>query len=496
MEKALLSKSTFIKGLQCEKALYLYKNNYNLRDEISPQLQAIFSQGTNVGELAQDLFPGGVDASPSSYFNLQESVFKTKEFIENGEQIIYEATFQFNGVIAALDILVKDEEGWKAYEVKSSTSVSDTYIFDAAIQYYTITNSGIDLKDISIVHINNQYVKNGEINVPELFTIESVYDRVQEVLPNIPNQVDAFKKLIKQDTIPKIDIGTHCDNPYSCDFKGHCWKHIPEYSIFNISRLNGNKKFDLYNQGIITFDQLNLNTALLNYNQRMQVTSELEGKTFIDKNNIEHFIKELNYPIYHLDFETMGPAVPIFDNSKPYQQIVFQYSLHIEQKNGEITHKEYLAEANPNVDPRDAFVKQLIQDCGNSGDVLVYNIGFERGKLNDLIEINPKYHKEIHAIINRLKDLMIPFQQKWVYTPQMKGSYSIKAVLPALVPELSYQDLEIKEGGTASTTFTQMVTGEFQGDLQKTRINLLEYCKLDTYAMVKILEKLKSILLL
>ena len=167
--------------------------------------------------------------------------------------------------------------------------------------------------------------------------------------------------------------------------------------------------------------------------------------------------------------------------------------MHIEQKNEEITHKEYLAEANPNVDPRDAFVIQLIQDCGTSGDVLVYNIGFERGKINDLINVYPQYQNELQAIINRLKDLMIPFQQRWVYTPQMKGSYSIKAVLPALVPELSYQDLEIKEGGTASNTFTQMVTGEFQGDLNKTRTDLLEYCKLDTYAMVKILEKLKSI---
>jgi predicted RecB family nuclease len=133
MEKAILSKSTFIRGLQCEKSLYLYKHNYNLRDEISSQLQAIFSQGTNVGILAQELFPNGVDASPSSYFKMQESVFKTQEFIESGEQIIYEATFQHNGVLSALDILVKDKEGWKAYEVKSSTSVSETYILDAAI---------------------------------------------------------------------------------------------------------------------------------------------------------------------------------------------------------------------------------------------------------------------------------------------------------------------------------------------------------------------------
>ncbi len=493
MEKAILSKSTFIRGLQCEKSLYLYKHNYNLRDEISSQLQAIFNQGTNVGILAQGLFPDGVDASPSSYFKMQESVFKTQEFIENGEQIIYEATFQHNGILSALDILVKDKEGWKAYEVKSSTSVSETYILDAAIQYYTIVNSGIDLKDISIIYINNQYIKDGNIVIQQLFTVESVFDRVLEVMPSIPNQIDAFKKLIKQDAIPNIDIGAHCDNPYSCDFKGHCWKHIPPYSIFDIAGLLTSKKFVLYNQGIISFDQLNLNSAPLNGNQQIQVISELEQKTFIDKPNIQNFISGLEYPIYYLDFETMTSAVPIYNNSRPYQQLVFQYSLHIEQKNRDITHKEYLAEANPNIDPRDAFVEQLIQDCGTSGDILVYNIGFERGKLNDLIALYPQHQNEIQAIINRLKDLMIPFQQKWYYTPEMKGSYSIKYVLPALVPELSYQDLEIKGGGTASTTFAQMVIGEFQGNLQKTRIDLLEYCKLDTYAMLKIVEKLKKV---
>lgn len=494
MKKAILSKSTFIRGLQCEKSLYLYKHNYNLRDEISPQLQAIFNQGNYVGVLAQGLFPNGVDASPYSYFKMQESVFKTLEFIENGEKIIYEATFQHNGVLSALDILVKDKDGWKAYEVKSSTSVSDTYIMDAAIQYYTIVNSGIDLKDISIVHINNQYVKDGDIDITELFTVESVYDKVLEVLPSIPNQIARFKTVIGQENGPVRDIGPHCNSPYNCDFKGQCWKHIPEYSIFNISGLFSNKKFDLYNQGIINFHQLNLDSAPLNGNQKMQIVSELEGKTFIDKENIEHFKNNLNYPIYNLDFETMTSAVPIYNNSRPYQQLVFQYSLHIEHINGEIEHKEYLSEASPTIDPRDGFVKQLIQDCATSGDVMVYNIGFERGKLNDLLNLYPEYSEGILNIISRLKDLMIPFQQRWFYTPEMKGSYSIKYVLPALVPELSYQDLEIKEGGTASTTFTQMVTGDFQGDIEKTRENLLEYCKMDTFAMVKILEKLRNVI--
>lgn len=493
MEKAVLSKSTFIRGLQCEKSLYLYKHNYNLRDEISQQLQVIFNQGTNVGILAQDLFPSGVDASPSSYFKMQESIFQTKEFIANGEQIIYEATFQYNGVISALDILVKDNDGWKAYEVKSSTSVSETYIMDAAIQYYTIVNSGIDLKDISIVHINNQYVKDGKLDVKELFTVESVFDRVQEVIPKIPNQIENFKQVILNDSVPNIDIGIHCSSPYDCDFRGHCWKHIPENSVFDIANLWTSKKFELYKDGITTFEQIDLENNSLNTSQTLQVTSELDKTLYIDKDNINQFLNGLQYPIYHLDFETMTSAVPIYNNSRPYQQLVFQYSLHIEEKNGELIHKEYLAEANPNIDPREAFIKQLMKDCGDTGDILVYNIGFERGKLNDLISLYPEYQNEINSIIYRLKDLMIPFQKKWYYTPEMKGSYSIKSVLPALVPELSYQDLEIKEGGTASSTFTQMVNGEFKGDIKKTRNDLLEYCKLDTLAMVEIYRVLKHL---
>ena len=492
MKKHTLSKSTFIRGLQCEKSLYLYKHHYNLKDSISPQLQAIFNQGNMVGHLAQELFPGGVDASPSSHFKMQEAVVKTKAFIEAGETIIYEATFQYNGVLAALDILVKDEDGWKAYEVKSSTSVSETYINDAAIQYYAIVNSGIDLKNISIVYINNQYEKQGAINIQELFTIESVYDRVQDVLPKIPNQVERFKEVIAKDTVPEINIGLQCSNPYNCDFKEHCWSHIPEYSIFDIANLRTSKKFELYESGVTTFEQIDLQSTSLNENQLLQVTSELNNTSYIDRPKIKNFVDGLQYPLYFLDFETIGPAVPIYNGSRPYQQLVFQYSLHVQYApDSEIIHSEYLA--NPKDDPRFEFMKQLIKDCGATGDVIVYNISFESGKLNDLINVFPQYSKELRGIINRLKDLMLPFQKRWYYTPEMKGSYSIKYVLPALVPELSYNNLEIKEGGTASNTFLSMVNGTFEGDLKETRRQLLEYCELDTMAMVEILEVLKAL---
>jgi len=487
-----LSKSTFIRGLQCEKSLYLYKHHYKLKDPTPPSLQAVFDQGTNIGLLAQKLFPNGVDASPENHFKIFESVGKTLGFINQGNTVIYEATFLYNDVLAALDILVKDEEGWKAYEVKSSTKVSNTYIKDAAIQYYTIINSGVDLKDISIVHINNNYTREGELDIHQLFTIESVYDQVLDFLPLIPNEVRRLKNVIESPEVPNVDIGNHCSDPYDCDFRGTCWKHIPEYSVFNITRLNKDKKFDLYNQGVITLDDIDLSQTDLNSNQVLQVQSEINGTSHIDKEEIRNFTNGLNYPLYFLDFETIGPAVPKYNGSRPYQQLVFQYSLHIQETSiSELVHREYLAD--PSQDPRIGFIEQLIQDCGTSGDILVYNIGFERGKINDLIEVFPDHSNELNGIVNRLKDLMIPFQQKWYYTPEMRGSYSIKSVLPALVPELSYNDLEIKEGGTASNTFLSMVNATFEGDIEETRKQLLEYCKLDTFAMVKILEKLLKV---
>jgi hypothetical protein len=491
MEKHMLSKSTFIKGLQCNKALYYHKHRKDLRDDLRAGQEAIFAQGTSVGKLACELFPGGVDCTPESYFDFQKAVIRTQEEIEKGTKIIYEAAFQFNGVLAALDILVRQDDGWRAYEVKSSTSVSETYELDASIQYYCITNSGIDLKDIYIVHINKQYVKNGPIDVHELFTIEPVLEKVQNHLAKIPNQVIHLKSILKQEEEPVTDIGPHCSSPYQCDFAGHCWKHIPDYSAFNISKLRADKKFDLYAKNLISFHDIP-DDYPLNENQWMQVKSELNNESFIDKEAIHKFVGALNYPIYHLDFETFTSVVPVFDGSRPYQQLVFQYSLHIENNDGPLDHREYLAEINGE-DPRIEFIEQLINDCGNSGDVLVYNVGFERGKLYDLIEFSPKHKIPILKIIERLKDLMVPFRDRIYYTPEMQGSYSIKKVLPALVPELSYKDLNIQEGGTASYTFSQMVQGIFEGNFEQTRKDLLAYCELDTLAMVRILEVLKRV---
>jgi len=490
--KKLLSKSTFVRGLQCEKSLYLYKNHFNLKDTPSLSLKTIFEQGTSIGLLAQHLFPGGVDASTKSYININDSVKKTFDFINQGETTIYEATFIYNNVLAALDILVKKEDGWHAYEVKSSTRISSTYLNDAAIQYYTIINSGINLKDISIIYINKNYLMNENIDVSQLFNIESVYDKVLKLNDRIPNDVTRLKKVLMSSKAPNVDIGTHCSKPYECDFKGVCWNHIPDYSIFDISRLSTKKKFDLYKKGIVKIDHVDINKTPLNSDQLIQVQSDLNNKTYIETKKIKKFIKDLKYPLFYLDFETISSAIPMYKNTKPYQQLVFQYSLHVQKSiNSKIVHSDYLA--NQNEDPRSQFIERLINDCGSYGDIIVYNISFERGKLKNLIKNFPNYSLQLTSIINRLKDLMLPFKNKWYYSPKMKGSYSIKYVLPALVPDLSYDNLDIKDGGTASNIFLSMVNGTFNGNVKETRKQLLEYCYMDTFAMVKILEKLIQI---
>ncbi len=489
MARKYLSKSTFIKGVQCEKALYLHRFNSELADEISQQKEAVFQTGTNVGILAQELFPEGIDASPKDYTKYFESFKYTQQLINEGVEVIYEAGFCFDYVMCFVDILVKKDGRWHAYEVKSSTKVSETYIIDASLQYYIMKNSAIDIADISIVHIDNNYVRNGEIDLNQLFHSVSVINQAQNNNDYVKNKLLDLHTTLSKDSAPIVDIGKHCSYPYTCNFKGYCWKHIPQYSIFDISRLNKKIKWSLYNSRYIEIKDIPIDTKLSD-NQKIEIDSYINQTEIIQKIKIREFVNSLSSNIYHLDFETYQSAVPPFNGLKPYQQIPFQYSAHYEN-NGTIEHYEFLAD--PSNDPREAFVKALINDMKKDGDILVYNIGFERGRLNELIRIFPKYQSQLESIIGRMKDLMIPFKEKWYYVPAMKGSYSIKYVLPALVPSLSYDDLDINNGSLASSTFANLHNVSDLDQIKKIRKHLLEYCKLDTFAMVKILEVLRSV---
>jgi hypothetical protein len=460
-------------------------------DQLSDMQKAIFKRGTDVGKLAQQLYPGGTDASPKSQFEYDKAVKLTKELLEDKQKTIYEASFNFSDVLSVADIVVNEKLGLKVFEVKSSTSISETYIRDAALQYWVIFNCGYKIKDFSITYINNQYTRNGELELDKLFITESVLKLILPLQKWVEENVNRFKKVLAKKVIPKIDIGEHCYDPYTCGFYEYCRKHIPENSIFDLSGVHLNKKYDLYRSGIIKLKYVPADVDL-SKNARLQLDVYKNKKDLINKQAIKEFLSDLNYPLYFMDFETFQPAVPMFDNSKPYMQIPFQYSLHYKKnKKSKIDHYEFLAETGN--DPRIKFIENLLRDTKGQGDILTYNKSFEVLRLKEISEAFPKYKKEIEERISRVKDLMLPFQKKYYYTHQMQGSYSIKYVLPALIPELSYENLEINEGGLASITFESLY---FETDLMRIadiRKNLLEYCKLDTFAMVKLLEKLESL---
>lgn len=491
MASHLLSKSSFIRGVQCEKQLYLYKYHYNKMDKLSEMQKAIFKRGTNIGILAQKLFPDGMDASPKSQFEYDKAVVVTKNLINENQKVIYEASFNFSDVLAIADIVVNEKNGLKVFEVKSSTSISETYIRDAALQYWVISNCGYKIKDFSIIYINNQYVRNGEIELDKLFLTESVLKLILPLQKWVEENVKRFKTVLSQKTIPKIDIGEHCYDPYTCGFYEYCRKHIPENSIFDLSGVHLTKKYDLYRSGIIKLKDIP-NDVNLPKNAKLQVEVYKSKKDLIDKKAIKEFLSDLNYPIYFMDFESFQPAVPMFDNSRPYQQIPFQYSLHFKKnKKSKVEHYEFLADTG--IDPRIKFIENLLRDTKSEGDILTYNKSFEVLRLKEVAEAFPKYKTEIEERINRVKDLMMPFQKKYYYTHKMQGSHSIKYVLPALIPELSYENLEINEGGLASTAFESLYYETDLIRIAEIRNNLLEYCKMDTFAMVKLLEKLESI---
>jgi hypothetical protein len=288
--------------------------------------------------------------------------------------------------------------------------------------------------------------------------------------------------------VPDIDIGPHCHDPYECDFLAHCWQHIPEHSIFTL-RGRGIDKWDLYRRGIIRLADVplvSLNTAL-----RMQVEYFLRRDCHAYPEKVREFLERLWYPICFLDFETFRSAIPRFDGIRPYQQVPFLYSLHRQDAAGApLTHFEFLA--RPDADPRKELVEKLLGEVPDGACVLVYNMAFEKGVLKDLAEFLPIHRRRLLAVIDGLVDLMEPFRRREIYHWRMAGSYSLKSVLPVLVPELSYEGLAISDGDMASEAYFTMGEIDDPEELGKLRKGLLEYCGQDTLGLVRLLEKMRS----
>jgi CRISPR/Cas system-associated exonuclease Cas4 (RecB family) len=484
---AYLSKSLYIRGLQCHKSLYLDRHQPELRAEPTPELEALWAGGHEVGDFAHMLFPGGVIV-PFDGLTRDEQLAKTRAEIDRGTKAIYEATFSHDDVFVKADIIVRNRGYWDLYEVKSSTSVKEHHWDDVAVQYYVLSGCGLPMHKAYLVHVNNSYVREGDIVPEELFVLQDITGIVKEKQAAIQDTLAEMRAMLRG-KMPEIDIGPHCEDPYECDFTNFCWRHVPADSVFSI-RGRGIDQWELYRQGVVRLEDVPLKS--LNLMQRMQVEYFLDRKSHADPAKVREFLKKVWYPVCFLDFETFASAIPLFDGTRPYQQVPFQYSMHrIDGKGAQPKHFEYLAQ--PGVDPRNEIAVKLPGEIPEGACVLVYNMAFEKRVLRELGEFLPGARKRLHAVSEGMIDLMEPFKRRDIYHWRMNGSYSLKSVLPVLVPEMTYEGLEIRDGAMASEAYFAMENIADPAELARLRAALLEYCRRDTLGLVRLLEKMQTV---
>ncbi|MFH0867011.1 MAG: DUF2779 domain-containing protein [Bacteroidota bacterium] len=372
MKNLNLSKSSFIRGLQCSKSLYLYKHFYGLRDKLSPETLSKFSRGHGVGLLAQQLFPDGINLKPYSPKQHARSVARTLELILNGTNTLYEAAFSYNNVTVFSDILHFKNNQWHAYEVKSSAEVSETFVMDASLQYYVISNSGIDLAAFDIIYINKDYVRQEKLDIMQLFRFKEMLQEAKNNFPFVHEKVEEFKTLLANKEIPGINIGKHCNYPYTCDFIGHCWKEIPKRNnIFSIPSLQNEEKFALYNKGICLAEEIPPETSLTEI-QKLQVGSCIKNEEYIDVTGLKKYFSEIKYPVLIADMQSYRVAVPRRKNSKPYQFI--PYLLHAELMNEEGKElKSYSFFQEDASSHTSDFYKNIIETFNEASVILIFN---------------------------------------------------------------------------------------------------------------------------
>jgi hypothetical protein len=497
MKTATLSKSSFGAGLQCHKRLWIEERNSELVPETSPSQQAIFDQGHEVGSWSHRLFPDGILISNELDFKVH---LPASRDALAARKPLFEPAFAIQGAYARADILVPVESSeWDLLEVKSSskvwendarTQIKAVYLQDIAFQFYVYRQAGLDIRKAYLVFLNRDYIRKGEIDPQQLFRQEDVTRQVESLLPSIPAQVANLSEMLQSPSAPDVAIGPHCRAPYECSLISHCWNHVPVDSVFSLTR-TGDRAWTWWNAGVIRVVDLPP-TETYSPKQSIQITVERTQQTHLDTPAIKRFLEGLRYPLHFLDFETISPAVPMFDGCRPYTQVPFQFSLHIQKSpGGEVIHLDYLADGSG--DPRPGFLQALQASLGTEGSIVSYNSSFETSRLRELATQFPDHAAWINQALVWFEnaDLLQPFRSFAIYHPEQHGSASIKSVLPAFT-DLGYDDLTIQEGGTASNQFLRLLKGLVPTEeISGLRENLLNYCKRDTLAMIKLVEKLQ-----
>ena len=448
-----ISKSNYMNFLRHPAWLWIEKHDKSKIPPIDENTQALFDAGHKFEPFAESLFPEGVTLGFSDYDEYLSLPQRTRDAIARGDKVLFQPRFEWNEFTCISDIVSFVEDGIvDLYEIKASTSAKVDHEFDLAFQTAVLEGTGLKVRDIYVIHVNNKYVRHGEIEADKITHIQDITEKVRAKGELTAKYMPMALAIAQSDNMPDPDPA--------------------------IAKL-GSKA-----------DWLNIYNNI--FPPEPKVWPE-DTKPTIDHEQIKSFIDRLQYPLYFLDYETMSGLIPYFDGHRPYQQVPTQYSVHIlRSPDVELEHAEYLHTENS--DPARPLTEKLIADIGTEGSVLVWYEAFEKSRNSELGAMFPEYKEAMEAINERVVDLIIPFKKKWYDDPRFEGSASIKKVLPVLCPELSYKTLGIQEGGSAQRLWMEAVLdGTRATEKDKILADLLEYCGLDTLAMVAIYEKLRKL---
>jgi hypothetical protein len=485
-----ISKTKFCAGVQCLKRLYLLVHSPELGAQPDSADQAIIKQGREIGMLARKLFPGGIEVRSEG--GLDQAICATRELVANREvPAIFEGAFEHGGVLVRVDILHRRRNGrWRLIEVKSTTEVKDHHLEDVAIQHRVVTRSGVDLAASCLAHVSRDYVhEGGPIDASRFFKIRNLTRQVERLQSELTVQLRSEFRVLAMPEAPNIPAGRHCSNPFAYEFFDHCNPPIPEDHILRLPRIHASTVAKLVALGVQSIHDIPEDYPFTG-RLRRACTSVQMGEPWHSP-EIGEELRKLKYPLYFADFETVNPALPRFSGMRPYDQIPFQWSVHVQREPAAAPeHFEFLA-ADRN-DPRAAFASALCDVLGDCGSIVVYHQQFESQRLADLAAWLPEFDGRIEKIQHRLWDLL-PIIRDYVYHPAFSGSYSLKSVLPALVPEMTYEGLEVADGQAAGLVWESVIGSECDdAEREEKRKALQEYCCQDTLGMVKLMELLRQ----
>ena len=483
--KPYLSKSRIISAWQCPKKLYLEKHHPEL-GVVSDRTESQFATGHAVGAVAQQLY-GAPDAVEIPFNrNINMMLRQTQDLINGGaDHPIFEATFRCENVLVRVDVLLPDGESWRAIEVKASTSVKDYHVLDCAIQDWVMRNSGLPVSAISLAHINNQFVYAGDGDYAGLLEEVDLTNEVRTVEPTVVELIANARDAVLGYQ-PEVDVGVQCNKPYECQFMQHCWPTDTRYPIQGL----GGSKAKLGEYVALGYKDIrDINVTSITADTQIRIHRVTQNGQPEILPGASQTLEALDYPRFYLDFETIGPAVPFWKGTRPYAPIPVQWSCHIDDGDGDgsvesLLHEEFLdLSGKP---PMRALAEKMIECLGESGPVLMYT-SYEKTVIEGLLDRFPDLAGPLEAIVDRLFDLHSVVKLNY-YHPDMLGSWSIKAVLPTIAPDMDYARLEgIKEGTAASDGFIEAInpttSNERKAELED---QLLRYCRFDTEAMVEI----------